>query len=406
MANKNKDIVIVGALRTPFGRTCGSLGDVDSLDLGAIPLREILKQINIPVKNIGEVFWSVNDSRTCERSFYMDPTRQSLIKAGLPHDTPSISLGMSGTAAMQAVKLAAMTIKSGEIDCAIAGGATSFSSYNRLIEEIRHSSLDAEGTIIQVPAAPLYLHDFDSAAKYCDRVAFEYGIDRVEQDEWAYRSRTNYINAWNSGKFREEIFPLTLSKKDGEAFCLDIDEPHQPNLTPDALSKLNTIHGTRAITEGNAAAMADGASAILLMTREKAIETGVQPLATIVANISMSIDSRRIAETPGFAIQLVCKKAGLFTDDLDLVEINEDFACIPLVSLRIIAGDDNKKLQGLEDKTNINGSSIATGNPTTATAVRIIMNLMYELRRRGGGYVAGTLCNGLAQADACVIKVE
>ena len=142
------------------------------------------------------------------------------------------------------------------------------------------------------------------------------------------------------------------------------------------------------------------------MTREKAIESGAQPLATIVANVSMAIDASRTAETPGYAIQMVCKKAGLILDDIDVIEINEDFACIPLVSLRIVAGDDKHRLRGLKDKTNINGSSIAVGHPSTATAARIIMNLMYELRRRGGGYALGTLCGSLAQADACIIKVD
>jgi acetyl-CoA C-acetyltransferase len=240
----------------------------------------------------------------------------------------------------------------------------------------------------------------------CDLVAAEYGVDRVEQDEWAFRSHVNYGKARNSGNFKEEIIPIAVSTANIESVSIDSDEQYRPNITPGELSKLKNIRGTKAITAGNSSAPRDGASAILLMTREKAIETGASPLATVVTNVSLAINPGRTPEAPGFAMQMACKKAGLVLDNIDVIEINEDFACIPLVGLRIVAGEDDKKLQELKDRTNINGSSIAIGHPTTATAARIIMNLMYELKRRGGGYALGTLCSGFAQADACIIKAE
>jgi acetyl-CoA C-acetyltransferase len=152
--------------------------------------------------------------------------------------------------------------------------------------------------------------------------------------------------------------------------------------------------------------MNDGATAILVMTRKKAGELGLEPLATVVAQISIAINASRVPEGPGYAIEQVLKKAELSIDDIAVMEINEAFACVPLVSTKMIAGDDAKKLKQIRDKTNINGGAIAIGHPNTASGARIIMNLMYELRRRGSGYALGAICGGLGQADVTIIKVE
>jgi acetyl-CoA C-acetyltransferase len=160
------------------------------------------------------------------------------------------------------------------------------------------------------------------------------------------------------------------------------------------------------ITAGNAPGLNDGATAILLMTRQKAKELGLEVLATVVASTSVAINASRMPEGPGYAMLKALQKANLTFDDMALMEINEAFACVPLVSMKVAAEGDNKKYQALFDKMNPNGSAIAIGHPNTASGARIIMNLMYELRRRGGGYAMGSLCGGLAQADACIIKVE
>ena len=152
--------------------------------------------------------------------------------------------------------------------------------------------------------------------------------------------------------------------------------------------------------------MNDGATAILLMTRQKAKELGLEALATVVAQVSIAINASRMPEGPGYAMQKVLKKADLSLDDMAVMEINEAFACVPLVSMKLVAGGDAKKLKSIRDRMNINGSAIAIGHPNTASGARIIMNLMYELRRRGGGYALGAICGGLAQADATIIKVE
>lgn len=398
------DVVMVSAVRTPFGRYGGSLKDIDYYDLGAIPMKEVLNRVNVNPDVVGEVFWGVGDTSPCKDPYTPVAARQSLIKAGLPHETPSISFDKACVSAMSAVKLAAMTIRLGEIDAAIAGGATSFSQEPLVVRGLRFSGSRLGDVKMEDPLFALGYKDFNPVAVDSDNVAAEYGIGRQEQDEWALRSHVNYGNAWNAGKFKEEIMTLTIPQDKGEPKALDIDEQYRPDSSLEKLSKLKTVYGTRAITPGNAPGMNDGATAILLMTRQKAEELGLEPLAIVVAQVSIAMNASRLPEGPAYAIQKILKMADLSIDDIAVMEINEAFACVPLVSTRLVAGDDAEKLKQIRDKTNINGSAIATGHPNTASGARIIMNLMYELRRRGGGYALGAICGGLAQADATLIK--
>ena len=405
MADSN-DVVIVSAVRTPFGKYGGSLRDYDYYELGAIPMTEVLSQVSLSPGTVGEVFWGVGDTSPCKDTYTPVAARQSLIKAGLPHETPSISFDMACVSAMHAVKLAAMTIALGEIDTAIAGGATSFSREPLIVRGLRFGGYRLGDVRMEDPLFELGYKDFNPVAVDADNVAAEYGISRQEQDEWALRSHQKYGEAWNSGKFKDEIMPFTITQPKGEPRVLDIDEQYRPDSNLEGLSKLKTIYGTQAITAGNAPGMNDGAAAILVMKRGKAKELGLTPLATVVDQISTAINASRIAEGPGYAIRKVLKKAELSLADVAVMEINEAFACVPLVSTKLIAGDDKTNLQRIRDKLNVNGSAIATGHPNTASGARIIMNLMYELRRRGGGYALGAICGGLGQADATVIKVD
>ena len=403
---KEKEVVIVSAVRTPFGRYGGSLRDIDFYDLGAIPMKEVLKRVNLEPGIVDEVFWGVGDTSQTKDVYTPVAGRQSLIKAGLPHTTPSISFDMACVSAMHAVKLAAMTIKLGEIDIAIAGGATSFSREPLILRDVRFSGFRIGNVNLEDPLFELGYDDFNPVSVDTDDVAFEYGIDRQEQDEWALRSHVNYGNAWNAGKFKDEIMPLPIPQPKAEPKILDIDEQYRADSSLERLSKLGTVYGTRAITAGNAPGLNDGATAILVMSREKAQELGLEVLATVVASVSIAIDANRMPEGPGYAWQKVLKKADLTIDDMAVTEINEAFAAVPLVSTKLFAGDDKAKLKEIRDKTNISGSAIAIGHPNTASGARIIMNLMHELRRRGGGYALGGICGGLAQADATIIKVE
>jgi len=403
---KEREVVIVSTVRTPFGRYGGSLRDIDYYDLGAIPMKEVLKRVNLEPEIVDEVFWGVGDTSPCKDPYTPVAARQSLIKAGLPPTTPSISFDMACVSAMHAVKLAAMSIKLGEIDAAIAGGATSFSREPLILRGVRFTGFRIGNVNLEDPLFELGYDDFNPVSVDTDNVAFEHGIDRLEQDEWALRSHVNYGNAWNAGKFKDEIMPLPIPQPKAEPKILDIDEQYRADSSLERLSKLQTVYGTRAITAGNAPGLNDGATAILVMSRGKAQELGLEILATVVAQVSIAIDASRMPEGPAIAWQKVLKKADLTIDDMAVMEINEAFAAVPLVSIKLFAGDDKNKLKEIRDRTNINGSAIAIGHPNTASGARIIMNLMYELRRRGGGYALGGICGGLAQADATIIKVE
>ena len=400
-----KEIVIVSAARTPFGRYCGSLREYDYFDLGALPMAKVLKRVNVEPSVVDEVFWGVGDTSPCKDVYTPVAARQTLLKAGLPAETPSISLDKACVSAMSAVKLASMSMKLGEIEAAIAGGATSFSKEPLIVRGVRYQGFRIGDVKMEDPLFALGYKDFNPVSVDTDDVAHEYGISREEQDEWAFLSHKKYGEAWHAGKFEDEIIPIKIQFPKQDPFTLEIDEQYRPKTTMESLAKLKAIYGTRAITAGNAPGLNDGATAILLMTREKAEALNLEPLASIVAMTSIAIHPNRMPEGPGFAMKKVLKMAKLGIGDINFIEINEAFAAVPLVSLEVLTDKDKTAAKALTKKTNVNGSAIAIGHPNTASGARIIMNLMYELRRRGGGYALGAICGGLAQADACILKV-
>ena len=400
-----KEIVIVSAVRTPFGRYGGSLKDMDYFDLGAIPMKEVVERVKLDKKMVDEVFWGVGDTSVCKDVYTPVAARQTLLKAGLPPETPSLALDKACVSAMTAVKLGVTAMKAGEIEVAIGGGATSFSQEPLIVRNLRFSGYRIGDVKMEDPLFELGYKDFNTVSCDVDDVAFEYGVSREEMDEWAYRSHMNYGRAYKAGKFKDEIMTLEIPQKKGDPIKLNIDEQYRPETTLEKLAKLKTVYGCRAVTAGNAPGLNDGATAVLFMTREKADQLGLSPLATIVAMVSIAVSPERMAEAPGFAIQKVLSLADEKLENINVIEINEAFAAVPLVSLRLLSENDSQKFKILKDKTNINGSAIAIGHSNTASGARIMMNLIYELQRQGGGLAVGAICGGLAQADACILKV-
>jgi acetyl-CoA C-acetyltransferase len=400
-----KDIVMVSAVRTPFGRYGGALKDFDYFDLGAVPMKEVLGRVSLDPKVVDEVFWGVGDTSVCKDVYTPVAARQTLLKAGLPAETPSLSLDKACVSAMSAVKLGAMAIRLGEIEVAIGGGATSFSQEPLIVRGLRFSGFRIGDVKMEDPLFQLGYKDFNPVSIDTDNVAAEYGITRTEQDEWALRSHQNYGKAWREGRFRDEMIPMEIPLRGKEPFILDIDEQYREDTTLERLSKLKPIYGCKAVTAGNAPGLNDGATAILLMNRGKADELHLKPIGTIVAMTSIALHANRMPEGPGIAIQKVLDLAKIKLDQIDVIEINEAFAGVPLVSLEVLCQRDKALAKTIQKKTNINGSAIAIGHPNTASGARIMMTLAYELRRRGGGYAVGAICGGLAQADACVIRV-
>ena len=300
-----KDIVMVSGVRTPFGRYGGSLKDFDYFDLGAIPMREVLKRVDVEPKLVDEVFWGVGDTSVCKDVYTPVAARQTLLKAGLPAETPSISIDKACVSAMSAVKLGAMAIRLGEIEVAMGGGATSFSQEPLIVRGLRFSGYRIGDVKMEDPLFELGYKDYNPVSVDTDNVAAEYGISRIEQDEWALRSHQNYGKAWKGGKFKDEIIPLEIPQKGKESFIFNIDEQYREDTTLEKLSKLKPIYGCKAVTAGNAPGLNDGATAILLMTREKAAELHLETIGTIVAMTSIAINPNRMPEGPGVAIQKV-----------------------------------------------------------------------------------------------------
>jgi acetyl-CoA C-acetyltransferase len=299
---------------------------------------------------------------------------------------------MACVSAMHAVKLAAMEMAAGEIDCAIAGGATSFGQSPLIVRGVRHNGFRIGDVKMEDPLYALGYKDFNPVSVDTDNVAAEYGFTRQDLDIFAARSHQNYEKAHAAGKFKDEMIPMSFPQPKGDPKVLEIDEQFRAGTTVEGLAKLKPVYNTKMITAGNAPGLNDGATAILLMTRKKAKDLGLKVLAQVIASTSIAINA--------------LDKAHLTWNDMKIMEINEAFAAVPLVSMKVAAKGDDKLYKSLYDKMNPLGSAVAIGHPNTATGARIIMNLMYELRRMGGGYAIGSLCGGLAQADACIIKVE
>ena len=296
-------------------------------------------------------------------------------------------------------------MQAGDIACAIAGGATSFSQEPLIVRGMRWKGFGFGDVKMEDPLFALGYKDFNPVSVDTDNLAKEYGITRQEQDEWALRSHQNYGTAWEAGKFADEMLPLEIAEPKKAPVTLNIDEQYRSNASLEALARLKGIYGCEGITAGNAPGHNDGAAAILFMTRGKAEALGLEPLAEIVAMSSIARPADRMGEAPAFAAARALQQADLTLDDIAVLEINEAFAAVPLISLLKLADKDRTRAAELHAKANVNGSAIAIGHPNTASGARVMMNLVYELRRRGGGFALGGICGGLAQADACIVKV-
>jgi acetyl-CoA C-acetyltransferase len=236
-------------------------------------------------------------------------------------------------------------------------------------------------------------------------VALQHGISREEQDRWALQSQQRYEAARQAGKLAEEIVPITVPGPKGERLQLAADEFPRPDTTLEKLARLPTVYGSPTVTAGNAPGLDAGAAGLVLTRRSVAQQLQLEPLGTLTAVVSTAEPPRQIASVPAAAITKGLQAAGWALSDLALIEINEAFAAMPLVSTKILAGGDEKSLQHLRERTNVNGGAIAIGHPVGASGARILLTLLLELRRRGGGRGAAAICGGLAQGDCAMVEV-
>ncbi len=397
-----KDVVIVSAARTPFGKFGGGLSSLKATQLGGLAIKEALNRAGIEGDKVDEVIFGT----VLPAGLGQIPARQAALNAGMPIETCCLSINKVCGSALKAVTLGAQMIKAGDADVIVAGGMESMSNAPFYLMDTRwgHRMFDfkaKDGMVLDGLWCPQY--DVHMAA-HGGSVAKEYNVTREMQDEWAYRSQMRWKAGEENGVFNDERFPVEVKGKKGKVTVVEKDEAPRPETTMEGLQKLPVIFGeTNTVTAGNAPGTNDGASAMVIMSREKAEELGCKILATVKGYAQVARDAKYIATVPGLAIEQVMQKNNLTVDDFDLIEINEAFAAVPLVSgLGIL----KMTKEQMDEKVNVNGSAVAVGHPIGASGARILMTLMYELKRRGKKSGVAAICSGMAQGDAVWIEVE
>ncbi len=404
--NKSEEIVIVSGVRTPFSKFDTAMADISSIDLAAGVMREAIRRVGIKPEEVDDINYG-----TCvlaEVALETDvPARQAAITAGFPPETLSNTMDRACCSSLTAVRAGMYFIRAGEGQIAMAVGSDNMIRCPHLAPGLRKGVRMGHIRLLDNMFELGYgARGFAPVAKDAGEVAVENGVTREMQDAWALGSQEKYAKAFAEGIYKvgEEILPVVIPQRKGDPIVIDRDEaPRKTSL--EALAKLKPIYGSPTVTAGNAPPVSAGASALLFMTRKKAEEKGLKPLATIVAAVGSAMDPRRIAEIPAFTIEKALKRAGLNIDQMDMMEINEAFAAVPMTSTKILAKGDEKKWKELQAKTNIHGGAIALGHPVGASAARITMHIAYELQRRGGGYGVAAICGGLAQGEAIILKV-
>jgi len=406
-----REVVIVEACRTPYGRFGGMLKGFTAPELGAMAIKEVLRRTNgkVTPEDIDYVFMGQVVPAGCGQV----PSRQATILAGLPESVPSITVNKVCSSGIKTIDLACQMIQLGRADICIAGGQESMSNGPYALPDMRW------GVRMGLPSRPaidLTVNDGLWCAFYNRHMAIhgsevgdEFGISREAQDTWALHSQLAASAAMAEGRLDDEIFPVEI-KNGKKTMIFDKDEGPRPETTMEGLAALPAVFNHKSsvtgepgsVTAGNSPGINDGGDVCLLMSAEKAAELGLKPLCTILDYAEVSQPPKDIATVPGLAIKKVLEQNEMSLDQIDLIEINEAFAAVVLVSAQSILGMSKEQMF---EKINVNGSAIAYGHPIGATGARILMTLAYELRRRGGGIGVCGICSGAAQGDAMLIRV-
>jgi len=394
-----RDVVIASGVRTAFGSFGGALKDFWLPELGGIVIREALRRAGVAPEEVDEVDLGINLPGS-DRSI----ARQSMLKAGLPETVNANSVDRACCSSMAAITMARRGIQAGDVNIAVAGGTENMSKVPYFVHDMRwgHRLGDIVLKDQLVIADPMT--GKPRAVQAADE-AEEFGIGREEQDAWALRSQELWKKAWKAGRFADEIVGVEVPQPKGEPICFDRDEsPRETTL--EKLASLPTVYGSKTVTAGNAPGLNTGASAVVLMGSDVALSRGLKPLAQIVSWAQVSGHPDKLASIPAVAAKKALGQAGLDIDEIDLIEINEAFAAMPLVSTKVLADGEPGRLQRLRERTNVNGGAIALGHPTGATAARLVLTVAHELRRRGGGLGLATLCGGIGEGECVIVRVD
>lgn len=389
--------VIVAGARTPIGRLLGGLKDQSAADLGGVAIKGALDKAGISGDQVEYVIMG----HVIQAGAGQITARQAAVKGGIPMSIPSITINKVCLSGINAIAMADQLIRAGEHDIIVAGGMESMTQAPHLLPKSREGFKYGDTALVDSMAYDALYDQFTDQpmgglTESCNATAAQ--LTREEQDEFSARSHQLAAAAWKNGVFDDEVVPVEIPQRKGDPIVVSQDEGVRGDTTAESLSRLRPAFskdGT--ITAGSSSQISDGACAVVVMSKAKAEELGLEWLAEIGASGQVAGPDSTLQTQPANAIKKAVEKEGISVSDLDLVELNEAFAAVGIVSAR--------ELGIPEEKVNVNGGAIALGHPVGMSGARIVLHLALELKRRGGGTGAAALCGGGGQGDALIVRV-
>jgi acetyl-CoA C-acetyltransferase len=390
------ETVILSGARTPFGKLGGALQSFDATDLGGVAISAALERAEVKPDQVQKVVFG----QVLQAGQGQIPSRQAQIKGGIPKEVPSETINKVCASGIRSVVLVDQAVRAGDIDNAVAGGMESMSNAPYMLPNARFGYRMGDAKAIDGMIHDGLTNPFSGKhmMQEASEVASELELTRPDMDRWALRSHELAIKATDEGRLPEEIVAVTVESKKGET-VVEVDEAPRRDTSLESLAKLPPLYvkdGSH--TAGNAPGVNDGAGALFLASGEWAKQQGRSAIGRIVGSAEVADDFAYLARTPAKAAKLALEKAGIKAEDIDLWEINEAFASVAINSVRMLGIDD--------ERVNVNGGAIALGHPIGASGARILMTLVHELRRRGGGLGVAAICSGGGQGDAVIVEVN
>ena len=389
--------VIVAGARTPIGRLLGGLKDLTAADLGGVAIKGALEKAGVAADQVDYVIMG----QVILAGAGQNPARGAAVAGGIPMSVPSITINKVCLSGLNAIAMADQLIRAGEVEIVVAGGMESMTNAPHLLPKSREGFKYGDTTLVDSMA---YDALFDQVTHQAMGLLTEeingaaQNLTREEQDEFSARSHQRAAEAWKNGLFDDEVVPVPVPQRKGDPVMVTTDEGVRGDTTAESLSKLRPAFskdGT--ITAGSSSQISDGAAAVVVMSKAKAEELGLEWLAEIGAHGMVAGPDSSLQLQPANATALACQKEGISPSDLDLVEFNEAFAAVGISAARELGLPD--------EKVNVNGGAIALGHPVGMSGTRVVLTLALELKRRGGGVGAAALCGGGGQGDALIVRV-
>ena len=390
-------IVILAGVRTPIGRLQGGLKSITATDLGAIAIKESCEKAGIEPSQIDFSYLG----NVISAGIGQVPARRAAVDAGIPMTSPSTLLNRACLSGMHSIHLASQMLRLQEAEIVIAGGMESMTNSPYMLPGARSGLRFGDGNLVDsmlFDGLTCTIEDC-SMGEATDRFAKELGISREDQDAFAAQSHQRAAKAQKDGLFDEEICPVEISQRNGDTLTVKDDEGIRQDADIDSMSRLSpafTKDGT--ITAGNASQISDGGAAMVVTTLEKAEQLGIEPVAEIISHGQVAGPDTSLLHQPSNAINAALESGGMGVSDMDLFEINEAFAAVALASMEALGVND--------EIVNVNGGAIALGHPIGMSGTRVVLTLIHELHRRGGGLGAASLCGGGGQGEALILKVR